>query len=317
MSVQKQRLIIEDDDDSGHVSNCQFDLFRNEKIKKCLSNAKLWQEEFGEYYMSFLCCKELKEKNSNTIKNSYNNFKEFCVNSLEEIENNSQSNLCVLPKGHPGKCCCNPHIKMFSGKSLKNKFDSGIYSTPGNDGYIFKNRHNRLFPIAIPDDYEREIKNKEQKLQCAIPLKDKSTPLMLASAYIDYLIFVTNVADVDTIKEEHEYWKLYETILVSHKIYLNKYFVSKNRTIFNSQGYTECPVTGYEFVIEDFIRDCRTNLSEADVQLGHCISRKDTVFTIRGCNIAVMSREGNRLVGDYDFFDDIWIEKLKKVVTRF
>lgn len=293
-----------------------FDLFNNESINKCYEDAEKWTEHTGNYYKSILCCKELKEKNTATLQNAYQNFQKFCVNQYDEIESKTQCYLCVLPIGHTGKCCCNPHVKMFD-KSLKNKFDSGIYSTPGNDGYIFKNRHNRLFPIAIPDSYEREIKNKDFKLQCAIPLKDKSTPLMMAGAYLDYLVFVANVSNVNTIKAEHEYWPLYDSILLSHKIYLNDYFASKCRKIFNANGFTECPVTGYEFVIDDFMRDCRTNVSDIDVQLGHCIARKDTVFTIRGCNITVMTREGNRLVGDYDFFDDIWIKKLKIVVSRF
>lgn len=294
----------------------KIDVFENPYYIQCCEDVEKWNTEVGSYYKTILCCTPIKErKQGATLKSAYDNFKNFTTNTYEEFVAKTEQFLCILPIGHSGACCSKPHIKMFSG--LKNKFDTGIYCTPGNDGYIFKNRHNRLFPIAIPDDFERKIKNKNVKLQCAIPLKDKSTPLMLASAYFDYLVFVSNVRDIHTIKVEHEYWNLYAPILASHKNKLIQYYGERNRKIFNQEGFTECSVNGYEFKIEDFVRDSRVAPLETDVQLGHCVSRKDTRYTIRGMNINVMTREGNRLVGDYDFFDDTWINNLKKVVSRF
>lgn len=294
----------------------KIDIFGNDFYLQCCQDVAKWNEETGTYYRAILCCKPIKErKQMSTLKTAYENIKQFTTTTYEELVAKSDGFLCVLPNGHTGSCCAKPHVKMFS--ALKNKFDTGIYSTPGNDGYIFKNRHSRLFPIAIPDDFERKIKNKNIKLQCAIPLKDKSTPLMLATAYFDYLVFVTNVRDISSIKLEHEYWNLYENVLNSHKIKLIEYYAERNRKIFNDEGFTECSVNGYEFKTEDFVRDSRIAPLETDVQLGHCVSRKDTRYTIRGMNINVMTREGNRLVGDYDFFDETWINNLKKVVNRF
>lgn len=294
----------------------KIDIFGNNSYLLCSEDVEKWNAGTGTYYRSILCCQPIKErKQMSTLKTAYENIKPFTTTTYEELVANTETFLCVLPIGHPGVCCAKPHVKMFS--ALKNKFDTGIYSTPGNDGYIFKNRHNRLFPIAIPDDFERKIKNKNVKLQCAIPLKDKSTPLMLASAYFDYLVFVTNVRDISSIKLDHEYWNLYEPILNFHKIKLIEYYGERNRKIFNDDGFTECSVNGYEFKTEDFVRDSRVAPLETDVQLGHCVSRKDTRYTIRGMNINVMTREGNRLVGDYDFFDETWINNLRKVVNRF
>jgi hypothetical protein len=292
----------------------KINLINNEYLNQCVQDAAIWNEQIGSYYRTIMCCRTIKKKGSNSIEIAFENIRPFCYNSLEEVNNSLESQLCVLPIGHTGTCSHNPHIKMFNG--LKNKFDTGIYSTPGNDEYVFKNRASRLFPIALPDDFERRIKDKTKKLKCAIPLKDKSTPLMLASAYLDLLIYICNIRDISTIKREHDYWTLYQPLLTSHKLYLSNYFAEKNRTIFNTYGYTECCVTGYEFNINDFIRDCRTCPLESDVQLGHCLSRKDNRFTIRGLNICVMSREGNRLVGDNDFFSEEWLNRLRNVVSR-
>lgn len=294
----------------------QIDMFNNSNFLQCEADAAQWEEEYGNYYKELICLKNIKETQRNTLETAYNKVKPFIKNTLEEITSRQSSKLCVLPIGHTGNCSCNPHSKMFGG-SLNNKFDTGIYSTPGNDGYIYKNRHTRLFPIAIPDDFERKIKNKDSKLNCAIPLKDYSKPLMLASAYIDYMIFVINVRDIASIKVDHEYWGMYSHIFLSHKQRLIQFFGDRNRKLFNQEGFSECPVNGYEFKVEDFTRDSRVNPQETDVQLGHCISRKDTRYTIRGFNIALMTREGNRLVGDYDFMLNDWINKLKKVANRF
>ena len=294
----------------------QIDIFNNSNFLQCEEDAAQWEKEYGSYYTDFLCLKNISEKQPKALQKAFENFKKFSTNSAEDFISRPQNKLCVLPKGHNGKCCCNPHTKMFGGL-LSNKFDTGIYSTPGNDGYIYKNRHSRLFPIAIPDEFERKIKDKTIKLQCAIPLKDYSKPLMLASAYIDYLIFVVNVRDIDSIKVDHEYWSMYSKIFLNHKIKLSEFFGERTRKLFNSSGFSECPVNGYEFMVEDLTRDSRVNPKETDVQLGHCISRKDTRYTIRGFNIALMTREGNRLVGDYDFMDNLWVNKLKEVAKRF
>ena len=227
--------------------------------------------------------------------------------------------VCVLPLGHAGKCCKNPHMKMFKKGALTNKFDTGIYSTPGNDAAIYKNRAPRLHPIAITDDFERKIKEKEKKMACCIPLKDRSTPLMLASAWLDCLVICASVSDINLIKDDgHEYWVWYKDLIVSHKKQISSYFEARNRAQFDkTSGFTICPVNGYLFTVSDFTRDSRVAPKETDAQLGHCLARKESRYTIRGFNISFMSREGNRLVGDHDFFDDDWIDGLKRIVSRF
>lgn len=250
----------------------------------------------------------------------HNDFKKFeprTSNTFEEIKGNLKKHLCVLPLAHTGKCCKTPHKVLFVGDGLSNKFDTGIYSTPGNNGIIFKNRASRLFPIAITDSSERQIKNKNNRLACCIPLKDRSNPLMLASAYLDCLIICNSISDIERIKTDHPYWVLYKDILPTHKTHLANYFAIRNRSQFNQEGKTICPVTGYRFTVDDFTRDSRIANKETDPQLGHCLARSEERYTIRGFNISFMSREGNRLIGDHDFFKSVWIDKLKNIVGRF
>jgi len=293
----------------------RYNIFTDPCYIACQESSALWHENEGRYYEGVLCCQEIAPaRNRSTLDTAFNNISRFIINSIEEIREKQQNKLCVLPKGHVGRCCHNPHAKMFA-DGLENKFDTGIYSTPGNDGYVFKNRHDRLFPIQLSSESERRIKNKDVKLNCAIPVKDASTPLMLASAYLDMLVFASNVRDIT--KAISGYWTIYEELLTSHKAKLTDVFAEKNRRVFNAEGFTECPVRGYEFKLEDFTRDSRVDPRETDVQLGHCLSRNDNRYTIRGFNITVMTREGNRLVGDYDFMDDIWINRLRTVVNRF
>ena len=68
-------------------------------------------------------------------------------------------------------------------------------------------------------------------------------------------------------------------------------------------------------LIENIVNPDRCN-SRA-IQLGHCCPRSDREYTIRGFNIVVMTRDGNRIVGDYNFLEDGWITLLRRVVSFF
>lgn len=289
----------------------------DESFMACEAEAVEWEAEHGVYIRSVLCCKPIAGNKRDCITSDFKKFEPHSANTSEEIKAKMEFCLCVLPTGHTGKCCKIPHAQMFVNGALGNKFDTGIYSTPGNDGIVFKNRASRLFPIAITDASERKIKNKEIRLACCIPLKDRSKPLMLASAYLDCLAICANICDIGRIKAEHSYWDLYKDVLPAHKNHLAKYFADRNRSQFDKEGKTICPVTGHIFTVEDFTRDSRIANRETDPQLGHCLARSEERYTIRGFNISFMTREGNRLVGDHDFFKPEWINKLKNIVSRF
>ena len=304
--------------DESELNAEKIDLYLDFNYLECEKDAIEWDITHGNYYRSIICCKEIQnnKRTLHTVMEAYNKIKHLLKTPLEDINSKQACHLCVLPIGHKGKCITNPHIKMFQ-NGLKNKFDTGIYGTPGNDGYVYKNRARRIFAIMISTFTLRKIKNKTKKLNCAIPLKDASKPLMLLGAYVDMLVYVSSITDINSIKLEHDYWKMYEPVLKMHKEKMNDYYKSNNREIFNSNGNTICPVNGYEFKTIDFTRDSRVDPKETDMQIGHCISRSENRYTIRGFNITAMTREGNRLIGDYDFFDNTWINILKNVLSRF
>ena len=284
----------------------------------CLAHAKQWTNDTGQYYINHLCCKPLnsKQNSEKTVALAFNKIKPFIENSMEEIMNHIQSPICSLHIGHSGKCNTTIHGQLFCGfASIPTKIDTSIYSTPGNDDYVYKNRSNRLFPIQITDQTEKLIRNKQIKLSCAIPLKDSSTPLMLAGAHLDMNTYVYNVRGVKELVRVDEF-KEYLELLDQHKIVLRDRFSQIGRKVFNDKGFSICPVMGNEITIEDINRDSRVAPRPTDIQLGHCIPRSNTEFTIRGFNICLMTRDGNRFVGDENFCENKWVEKMKVAISN-
>ena len=284
----------------------------NENFQECENNAEQWENAHGEYYRSVVCCREVSTKLNTTTKISESHAKltPFISNPIEDVLAKSKRPLCLLLPGHTGKCTHMP--KVFK-KEILEKINTGIYQTPGNDDCVYKNRANRLFPICIDDEDESVIRNKSKQLKCAIPLKDRSTPLMLASAFTDYITFIVNIRGIRELilPIYHEY----VSMLDIHKLYLDAHFKSLGRKIFNTEGYTVCPVTGYEIKLRDVTDVSRTRPRPTDIQLGHCVPRSNTEYTIRGLNICLMTRDGNRIVGDADFMNDEWIKSLKNILA--
>ena len=284
----------------------------------CLAHAKQWTDDAGQYYINQLCCKPLnsKQNSEKTVATAFNKIKQFIENSMDEIMSHVQSPICSLHAGHSGKCNATIHNQLFCGfVSIPTKIDTSIYSTPGNDDYVYKNRSNRLFPIQITDQTEKLIRDKQIKLSCAIPLKDSSTPLMLAGAHLDMNTYVYNVRGVKELVRVDEF-KEYLELLDRHKIVLRDRFAQIGRRVFNNEGFSICPVMGNEITVEDINRDSRVAPRSTDIQLGHCVPRSNMEFTIRGFNICLMTRDGNRFVGDENFCENKWVEKMKVAISN-
>jgi hypothetical protein len=290
-----------------------IDIYDNECWKTCESHAQEWENGEGEYYKSILCCKEVNSRKNGkeTIQKSFTKIEKFITNTFEDILNKIEQPKCILQKGHSGKCCDNIHTKIFKNlpKKIITKIDTSIYCTPGNDDYIYKNRSTRNFPIALSSALEAEIRDKKTKLACAIPLKDRSTSFMMICAYTDYLTYILNIRGVKELMKDIEEHLSYIELLDKHKEFLCRSFKSKNRKIFNAEGYIICPVVGRELTIDDI-----TGNSD-EIQLGHCVPRSDNQYTIRGLNILLMTRDGNRIIGDDVFCEDVWIDKLKCILN--
>ena len=229
---------------------------------------------------------------------------------------------CVLPIGHSGKCSHNYEClfaKTNVASHLANKSKTAIYSTPGNDGYVFKNRASRLFEAAISAPAEKKIRNKAVKLSAAIPLKDASSPIPLAQAYVDSMTFLWNIVDgADLFDQSHPAFASVSDMLAKNKTHLKKVF--SGREIFSAAGKTICVVTGEECRVEDFVgvgRDMRVECRDTDVQLGHVDARRDTALSIRGGNLLPMSRRGNLIMGERNFMEDAWVDELRRIINRF
>ena len=178
-----------------------------------------------------------------------------------------------------------------------------------------------LFPIILSSNDERLIKCKHIKLKCSIPLKEYSTPFQLATAYIDWFTYILNVQDMDTLIKDCNLWDMIHSSINSHKLFLDKFYKLYNRNIFNKDtGYTICPIQKNILSIKniaDISRDNRININDMDVQMGHIHCRSDEEFTIRGTNLVMMSREGNRIIGEHSFINDKWIQKLQHIITNY
>lgn len=229
--------------------------------------------------------------------------------------------LCILPKAHSGPCCGNLHSIFKPNQitdKIKRKIDLSIYTTPGNDDYVFKNRSSRLFAYAIDDIQEKQIRDKKVKKKYCIPVKDATTPTLMAAAAVDWYTFITNVEEI-----KHSHLKNNDTVkiilqmLEKNKIFLTAFY--NPRRIFNDDGNTMCVVTGKKVEITDIAdieRDNRVNIMPTDIQMGHNECRSNKYPSIRGCNLVPMSRRGNLMIGEHSFTEDGWLNELLRVVNR-
>jgi len=120
------------------------------------------EKEQTEHYLILFCLKTTKygpkQTNNNYIKNSQ---------ILKNREN--LKHVCVLPKGHEGNCEIN-YNKIFKKTNITNKLigsiQHAIYTTPGNDDYVYKNRASRLYSVVLSKEEEIKIKDKKIKKMC-------------------------------------------------------------------------------------------------------------------------------------------------------
>ena len=310
MATQEQQPI----NHSVEEEKPKFNLYDNEEYNKCKEDAQRWENEYGSYYKSIMCCREIEGGCTNkTIEEAYEKIKPHICNSLEEVMAHKQKPVCVLPIGHEGKCCSSLN-NLFINKQSQNSM-AWIWTTEGDDSFIYKNRASRLFPIAIPDSFEKKIKDKNHRLSCAIPIKNATTSLMAAAATWDYAVLHCCIDPQGHVFVNKEFLAKYnlDTALQSHKAKMVTVYAEQNKTLFDSQGCTICPVIGQRIGIQHVLNPDRCN--PLGIQLGHVLPRSNTRHTIRGFNLVLMTRTGNRLVGEHDFNSQDWLEILRSTVT--
>lgn len=292
------------------------------------SSDEFKNSQYGLHYKNILCLKETNEKvRKDTLTKTFKVMEKYIHNNLEEIIQHNQSKLCVLPKNHIGKCCSNPikdiFLKNKTTDKIIGKINLSIMSTPGADDYVFKNRASRLFPIFLTNSQEKMIKNKNTKLKCAIPVKEFTTPFCMATAYLDWLVYILNIKDIEKMFKKSSKFLMFYTqshCLKHHKSFLNKFFTTKNRFVFNNHGYTICSIKRTVINVKDIAdseRDNRIQVEPNDIQMGHLIPRCENEITIRGLNLSMMTRDGNRIIGENVLFQDDWIRLLKDIVAPY
>jgi hypothetical protein len=292
----------------------KFNIYDSTEYNSCQEEARVWEETHGPYYKGVMCLKPLDGGcTKKTIEEAHAKIEPFISNTLEEVMEKKQSPLCVLPQNHHGKCVCN-YNTLFTHKSFQNSL-AWIGTTEGDDGYVYKNRANRTFPIAIPDSIEKQIKNKANKLSCAIPLKNATTNLMTATAALDYAVMHYFIKDADTVVNKGFVDKFGDSLapfFQAHRQALSAHYATIQKRAFDDEGHTICPVLHEKINIEHVFDSDRCNPN--GIQLGHVQPRSNERFTIRGMNLLIMTRTGNRLVGEHDFTGNEWLRILQQTV---
>ncbi len=274
-----------------------------------------------EHYKECMC---LKETNTGPKDPTEQNYKDVTGCKLHSTQDEPPKYLCVLPKNHNGRCAhkLNFLFEPCCRNQVCKSIDNAIYSTPGNDDYVYKNRCSRIWQIVLSSGEQKKIRDKTKKKKCAIPLKEYSTPLHLACAYLDWVTYILNIQEIknDYISEillkDEDYIKYFN----NHKIFLKEFYESFNRVVFDNNGFTVCPVTRYLFKLKDVAdktRDSRVDIMDTDMQLGHVVPRNEENITIKEMNLVPMTRRGNRIVGDNVFTDNLWVEDLRSILNNF
>tara|TARA_B100000212_G_scaffold258767_1_gene198807 strand:- start:9871 stop:10713 length:843 start_codon:yes stop_codon:yes gene_type:complete len=274
-----------------------------------------------DHYEECMCLKETRYGPNDPTEKNYE-YVEICV--LHPLEHNSK-HLCVLPKGHTGKCSHQLNFLFNVDEECKQicrKIYSAIYSTPGHDDYVYKDRTSRLFKNVLSTEEQLKIRDKTIKKKCAIPLKEYSTPFDLACAYLDWITYILNVEEIQNDYISLEYYKssVYKNYISKHKEFMENFYKSYNRAIFNKDGFTICCVTQYLFKLEDIAdktRNMRVDIRRTDMQLGHVVPKNEETITIKGLNLVPMTREGNRLVGEHIFTENVWLQRLMDITALF
>lgn len=203
----------------------------------------------------------------------------------------SQS-ICVLPKGHSGRCRCS--YEPFFGKKFANKIKD-CHTAPGADDVIYKNRCKRTFPLQVEKRQETVLRNKyglkqKVKLKAGIPLENAGTSFTVATAQFDFAALLTLQKDVEYVMPAD-----IEVALMKHAKYLVQYYKSQGIFI-EKKGYLCDPVLGVVLESEWYTID--DDRSPFQVQFGHVNPLRSDKFMTRGCNVLPITRRGNLIQSD-------------------
>ena len=267
--------------------------------------------EINDHYSNLMCMK-CTSKGPNAPKNG-----SYLDNSIKLSNRENLKYRCVLPKGHSGMC--SHKYDIFKNSPITSKLiqsiDKKIYTTPGNDDFVYKNRATRLYCNVLSKEEELKIRDTKKKKKCAIPLSEASTPLLLAQAYLDWLTYCINIDGIDEhLNKDAILLESIMEIISKNKLHLIKKF--NNRKIFDDNGFTMCVIKKTKCDLSDFsdpTRDNRVSIRDSDIQMGHNYPRNDKYVSIRGENLLPQSRRGNLIIGERVFTEDDWVNELYSI----
>jgi len=290
----------------------KISLFAHPSVVSCTTHAAAWASSELPHYTNLMCMKPVGNVTLPPIHAAHEHMSTWTTESIEDVTKQQQY-CCVLPKGHTGGCDYDPADKIFRNKTVACKFD-WLFSTPGDDDYIYKNRATRLFPYKVPDNLQSQWRDKSIKRKCAIPLKEGSTPEMMAAAWLDYFALMISVEGIDDELKGYTHLSALREMAAAHKVELTRHYEMLGKKLFDGKGFSICPVMGTRLNVAQIANPDLCDLNA--IQLGHVVPRNDEQYTIRGKNILMMTRRGNLLVGDCSFLDDTWISQMEQA-ARF
>lgn len=315
----------EEEDDADRIN-----MYDNTQYNICQQKAYEFEHsDIGDYYKKHFCLKPCTASKcrESTIEKYYSAIREYITNSYDEVLKYNQMRLCVLPKEHEGACNSSPFSekKMLLQSRVSNKMETSInsciYQVPGDTSgnSYYKNRASRLYPIVISSDTKIKMKreNSESKIpKICISLKEHTTPFLMATAYIDWVTYAIHIEGMEEnmispLSAPYLGWK--NLLMNEHASFLHKHFKDRNRKIFDIKSgvrKTICAVKQNILTVSNFAditRDNRIIIDQNDIQMGHILPRNNNEYTIRGTNLLMMTREGNRAVGENDYMDNSWI----------
>jgi hypothetical protein len=257
--------------------------------------------ENNSFYKDLICGREISKGGPklSTIMSSLIQLRKIGLTDEEynffmDRYNNHSKPICCLPKNHDGTCQMKYENFISEKYHIKTK-DS--YTGPGDDDIIFKNRYGRTYPIQISNSQESilkrnyDLKNSNLKLKAAIPIKQASTPFMVASSQMDICAFINKI-------EKQNFPKYLSDFMDDHFNTLKTYFEKNNIYITDDDGDLCCPVMGVK-ILPNYINE---NAGDNQIQFGHVESIRNDRYMTRGMNVIFITRRGNLIQSDDSLF---------------
>jgi hypothetical protein len=236
-----------------------------------------WMTNVFPYYERWFCLNSIPDSGVRkvTVAESLKELGTYISDTETDFE--IRQCLCVLPNGHSGKCRMNYDCNS---KPLQKKLDY-VKITEGEAIGPLKNRASRIFPICFSKSTASQLKHSVSKV--GIPISNSSTPEGISTCLIDIYTYIQKIRG-----------KFKNIAFKHHWEYLKTKFphISKDDTLV-------CPVTGNPITLDMLSLNAREH--QDGIEMGHLNCRNEKRFTIRGMNVFLMTRLGNRLIGEERF----------------